>query len=142
MLLIYSNSYKTNKNLASKCKDRVTTTQNLDFQPDIFPIMLHMKNMQAFCSQIQHSELSGCLGMAMVGPSANGILLYSWVDEYNLYTYGNECEIMWTFELLLYLFTCHIRLTYGGGEVTFCSAVHYSVQNARADIVCRPWYSI
>jgi len=77
MLLIYSNSYKTNKNLASMCKDAVTTIQNLDLQPDIFLIMLHMKNMQVFCSQIQHSSLSGCLGTAMVGAPANGILLYS-----------------------------------------------------------------
>jgi hypothetical protein len=59
------------------CKDAVTTTQNLDLHPNIFPTMVHMKNMQAFCSQIQHSALSWCLGMAMVGASAYGIFLYS-----------------------------------------------------------------
>jgi hypothetical protein len=30
------------------CKDAVTTTQNLDLHPDIFPTMLHMKNIQAY----------------------------------------------------------------------------------------------
>lgn len=36
------------------CKDAVTTTQNLDFQPDIFPTKPHMKNTQAYNFQVRN----------------------------------------------------------------------------------------
>ena len=47
------------------CKDAVTTTQNLDLHPDIFSIMLHMKNMQAYNFQVRN--VIPCI---MVSPSS------------------------------------------------------------------------